>query len=138
VNTSETEVPAEVTGTKSTSVEDLAETDGTRGDFGDSNPKPSDSLESSEAAEDLAEREEAKGDPSDSDTESSASFESSDAAVKSVQEGPDSELSDTVADQSPSHSCHGETRQIAGASAPGRAETNPDTGKECLTCSPEI
>jgi hypothetical protein len=90
-------------------------------------------LESSEAAEDLAEREEAKGDPSDSDTESSASFESSDAAVKSVQEGPDSELSDTVAAQSPSHSYHSEARRITRASATGRAETSPDTGKECLT-----
>ena len=98
---------AEVTGTKSTSAEDLAET------------------------------EEVRGDLSDSDTESSDSLESSDAAVKSVQDGSDSELSDPVADPSPSHSCHGETRQIAGASAPGRAETNPDTGKECLTCSPK-
>jgi hypothetical protein len=90
-------------------------------------------LESGEAAEDLVGREGAEGDPSESDTESSASFESSDAAGKRVQERPDSELSDTAAAPSPSHSYHSEGRRITRASATGRAETSPDTGKERLT-----
>ena len=90
---------AEVTGTKSTNAEDLTETDKVRGDL------------------------------SDSDTESSDSVESSGAAVKSDKEGSDSEPSDPGTDSSPSHSCHGETRQISGASAPERAGVSPDTGK---------
>jgi hypothetical protein len=99
VNTSEAGVTAEVTGTKSTNAEDLTETDEVRGDL------------------------------SDSDTESSDSVESSGAAVKSDQDGSDSEPSDPGADSRPSHSCHGETRQISGTSAPEREGVSPDTGK---------